>query len=83
MAYENLRIFPKLDPNKSYTIEELTDYVRNAITGENVREALARSMEATNDIAVWARDVAQQLIDGTFDEAELATEIEKRLKELE
>src|SRR5690625_2786046 len=83
MAYENLRVMPKLDPNKEYTIEELTDYVRNAVVGENVREALARSMEATNEIATWARDVAQGLIDGAFDAGELATMIESKMNQLE
>src|SRR5690625_1431537 len=83
MAYENLRVMPKLDPNKEYTIEEFTDYVRNALVGENVREAVARSMEFTNEIATWARDVAQGLIDGAFDAGELATMIESKLNQLE
>ena len=83
MAYENLRVMPELDPNKEYTIEELVDYIRNAMTGKNVREALARSVEATNEIATWARDVAQGLIDGAFDAGELATMIESKLNQLE
>lgn len=74
---------PELDPNKEYTIDELVDYIRNAMTGKNVREALARSVKATNDIAVWARDVAQGLIDGAFDAGELATMIESKLNQLE
>src|SRR5690625_4136768 len=83
MAYENLQVMPELDPNKEYTIEELVDYIRNAMTGKNVREALARSVEATNEIATWARDVAQGLIDGAFDAGELATMIESKLNQLE
>ena len=83
MAYENLQVMPELDPNKEYTIDELTNYIRNAMTGKNVREALARSMEATNEIATWARDVAQGLIDGAFDAGELATMIESKLNQLE
>lgn len=83
MAYENLQVMPELDPNKDYTIEELTNYIRNAMTGKNVREALARSIEATNEIATWARDVAQGLIDGAFDAGELATMIESKLNQLE
>lgn len=64
-------------------IEELAHKVRTEIYGRDVREALATSMEATAEVAEWSRQVAQQIIDGEFDEAELSTEIERKLNELE
>lgn len=64
-------------------IEELAHDVRNAIYGSQVREAIASSMEATADVADWARQVAQDIVDGNFDEAALATEIESKLTQLE
>ncbi|WP_067725378.1 hypothetical protein [Oceanobacillus damuensis] len=64
-------------------IEELAYEVRNAIHGSEVREAIASSMEATADVADWSRQVAQDIIDGKFDEGKLATEIENKLTQLE
>ncbi|WP_079709939.1 SGNH/GDSL hydrolase family protein [Paraliobacillus ryukyuensis] len=64
-------------------IEELAHDVRNAIYGSQVREAIASSMEATADVADWARQVAQDIVDGKFDEGLLATEIENKLTQLE
>lgn len=64
-------------------IEELAHDVRNAIYGSQVREAIASSMEATADVADWSRQVAQDIIDGNFDEAALSTEIENKLNQLE
>ncbi|WP_079708628.1 SGNH/GDSL hydrolase family protein [Paraliobacillus ryukyuensis] len=64
-------------------IEELAHDVRNAIYGSQVREAIASSMEATADVADWARQVAQDIVDGKFDEGLLATEIESKLNQLE
>ena len=60
-------------------IEELAHKVRNEIYGRDVREALATSIEATAEVAEWSRQVAQQIIDGEFDEVELLT----KLNELE
>lgn len=64
-------------------IEELAHKVRTEIYGRDVREAIATSMEATAEVAEWSREVAQQIIDGSFDEGELNTEIERKLNELE
>ncbi|MFC4389151.1 SGNH/GDSL hydrolase family protein [Gracilibacillus marinus] len=64
-------------------IQQLADKVRNEIYGENVRESIAQSMEATAEVAEWSREVAQGIIDGTFDEGLLSTEIENKLNQLE
>lgn len=64
-------------------IEELAHKVRTEIYGRDVREAIATSMEATAEVAEWSREVAQQIIDGSFDEGALNTEIERKLNELE
>lgn len=64
-------------------IEELAHKVRTEIYGRDVREALATSMEATAEVAEWSREVAQQILDGSFDEGALNTEIERKLNELE
>lgn len=64
-------------------IEELAHKVRTEIYGRDVREALATSMEATAEVAEWSRVVAQQIIDGKFDEGAISTEIERKLNELE
>lgn len=64
-------------------IEELAHKVRTEIYGRDVREAIASSMEATADVADWARSVAQAIVDGEFDEAALNTEIENKLTQLE
>ena len=64
-------------------IEELAHKVRTEIYGRDVREAIATSMEATAEVAEWSRQVAQDIVDGKFDEGELATEIERKLNELE
>lgn len=88
MAYENIRKMPKLDPNKDYTIEELVDYVRNALKGQNVREAFARSMEKTFDIAEGAKfsaeeayEITQNLLDEAFDTSKINANFEERLNE--
>lgn len=64
-------------------IQELANKVRNEIYGRDVRESIAKSMEATGEVAEWSRQVAQDIVDGKFDEGELATEIERKLNELE
>lgn len=64
-------------------IQELANKVRNEIYGKDVRESIAKSMEATGEVAEWSRQVAQDIVDGKFDEGELATEIERKLNELE
>src|SRR5690625_196153 len=64
-------------------IEQLAHKVRTEIYGRDVREALATSMEVTAEVAEWSREVAQQIIDGSFDEGALNTEIERKLNELE
>lgn len=72
-----------LDPNKDYTAQELAEFIRRKLYGVHTREAMARSLLKANEVAEWSRDVAQQIIDGAFDEGELNTEIERRLNELE
>lgn len=64
-------------------IQQLADKVRKEIYGRDVRESIASSMEATAEVAEWSRKVAQDIVDGKFDEGELATEIERKLNELE
>lgn len=64
-------------------IEELAHKVRNEIYGRDVREAIASSMEATAEVAEWSREVAQQIVDGSFDEGALNTAIEQKLNVLE
>lgn len=64
-------------------IQQLADKVRNEIYGRDVRESIAQSMEATAEVAEWSREVAQGIIDGTFDEGLLSTEIENKLNQLE
>lgn len=64
-------------------IQELANKVRNEIYGKDVRESIAKSMEATGEVAEWSRQVAQDIVDGKFDEGELATEIERKLNDLE
>jgi parallel beta-helix repeat protein len=64
-------------------IQQLADKVRNEIYGRDVRESIAQSMEATAEVAEWSREVAQAIVDGTFDEAALSTAIENKLIQLE
>ncbi|WP_419893286.1 WD40/YVTN/BNR-like repeat-containing protein [Oceanobacillus kimchii] len=64
-------------------IEELAHQIRTAIYGRDVRESIASGLEETADVADWSRRVAQDIIDGNFDEGELATEIENKLNQLE
>lgn len=64
-------------------IKQWVSKVRNEIYGKDVREAIASSVEATAEVAEWSRQVAQDIVDGKFDEGELATEIERKLNELE
>src|SRR5690625_1392391 len=72
-----------LDPNKDYTAEELAKFILEKMYGEHTREAMARSLLKANEVAEWAREVAQQLIDGSFDEGALNTAIEQKLNDLE
>lgn len=64
-------------------IEELAHKVRSEIYGRDVREAIATSIEATAEVAEWSREVAQQIVDGSFDEGALNTAIEQKLNDLE
>lgn len=72
-----------LDPDKDYTAEELAKFILEKMKGEHTREAMARSLLKANEVAEWAREVAQQLIDGSFDEGALNTAIEQKLNDLE
>lgn len=64
-------------------IKELATKVRNEVYGKDVREAIAKSIEESGETAENARIITQQLIDGSFDEGILNTEIEQRLINLE
>lgn len=64
-------------------IKKLAHQVRSAIYGKEVRESIAESMELTAYVADEAKEVTQQLIDGSFDTGELNTQIEQRLSNLE
>lgn len=72
-----------LDPDKDYTADELAKFILEKMYGQHTREAMARSLLKANEVAEWARDVAQQLIDGSFDEGVLNTAIEQKLLDLE
>lgn len=62
---------------------DLANAVRNEIYGKDVREAIAKSIEESGASSETAIKITEQLIDGSFDEAELTTEIERRLNALE
>lgn len=72
-----------IDPNKDYAIDELAKFIREKMYGRDTREAMAKALEKAGSTAEWAREVAQELIDGSFDEGVLLTEIERKLNELE
>lgn len=72
-----------IDPNKEYTAEELAKFIREKMYGMDTREAMAQSLLKANEVAEWAGEVARQIIDGSFDEGLLNTEIERKLNELE
>src|SRR5690625_1010888 len=62
--------------------EEISD-IQNATHGVEVRGALAAGVKKSFDKSKWAGEVSQQIIDGSFDEGALNTEIERKLNELE
>lgn len=72
-----------LDPNINYTAEELATFIREKIYGQHTREAMARSLLKANEVAELSMIIAQDLIDGNFDETALNEEIERRLNDLE
>lgn len=72
-----------LDPNKDYTAEELAQFIREKMHGIATREAMALSLLKANEVARWSSEVAQQIIDESFDSGELNTEIERKLNEIE
>ena len=63
--------------------KNLANAVRNEVYGRDVRESIAKSIEETGASSEAAIEITQQLIDGSFDEGELNTEIERKLNELE
>jgi peptidoglycan/xylan/chitin deacetylase (PgdA/CDA1 family) len=63
--------------------KNLANAVRNEIYGKDVREAIATSIEETGSSSENAIKITEQLIDGSFDEGVLNTEIERKLNELE
>lgn len=71
-------------------VANYTKQIREKIFGIDVREALARGVDIASIVAEEAKitseeakAITQSLLDGTFDDAELATEIERKLNELE
>ena len=72
-----------IDPNKDYQVEELAKFIREKMHGKDTREAMAMALEKAGEVAEWSREVAQQIVDGSFDEGALNTEIERKLNELE
>lgn len=64
-------------------IQALATKVRNEVYGRDVREAIAKSIEETGKTAAEAYEITQNLIDGTFDEGILSTQIEQKLLNLE
>lgn len=64
-------------------IQALATKVRNEVYGRDVREAIAKSIEETGKTAAEAYEITQNLIDGTFDEGILSTQIEQKLLDLE
>lgn len=65
------------------TIKNLANKVRHAVYGHEVRESIAKSMEETGSTADEARQITEQLIDGSFDTGLLNTNIEQKLNNLE
>jgi len=64
-------------------IKDLATKVRTAVYGKDVREAIAESMEETGLKSFEAREITEQLIDGSFDEGLLNTNIQEKLANLE
>lgn len=63
-------------------IKDLATKVRNEIYGKDVREAIARSIEESGLTASEAREITEQLLDESYDQGLLETEIESRMEAL-
>lgn len=82
---------PEYDANNvDPRVKNYSDQVRTKMFGKAVRESLARGIDIASIVANEAKvsaeeavTITQQLIDGTFDDAELSTAIESRLNQLE
>lgn len=68
------------DPN---SVDKEINDIQNAIEGVEVRGALAAGVKKSFTKSKEAIGVTQSLIDGAFDDAELVTEIESKLNQLE
>lgn len=64
-------------------IQELANKVRTAIFGKDVREAIAEALEESGKTAAEAREITESLLDGSFDQGLLDTEIREKLTQLE
>lgn len=64
------------------TIKKLANDIRTKIYGREVREALAQGIEEAGDIADQAYQITQNLLDDSFDQGLLNTEIEQRMEAL-
>ncbi|WP_163583277.1 hypothetical protein [Gracilibacillus saliphilus] len=84
-------LVPEYDKNDADPrVLNYTKQLREKMNGIDVRESLARTAEITSIVADTAKvsadeaiAITQSLLDGTFDDAELATAIEEKLNQLE
>lgn len=64
-------------------IKDLVAKVRTAVYGKDVREAIAEALEESGKTAAEAREITESLLDGSFDQGLLDTEIREKLTQLE
>lgn len=57
--------------------------IRGAVYGKEVRGSIADGLEKVNNESTEAIEVTEQLIDGSFDQGKLDTNIKERLEQLE
>ena len=64
-------------------IQQLAKKVREAVYGKDVRDAIAEAIEESGKTAGEAREITEALLDGSFDQGLLDTEIREKLVQLE
>lgn len=62
--------------------KKLANDIRTKIYGKEVREALATGIEESGNTSQEARDITENLLDGSYDSGLLNTEIEQRMNNL-
>lgn len=62
--------------------QKLANDIRTKIYGKEVREALATGIEESGNTSQEARDITENLLDGSYDSGLLNTEIEQRMEGL-